>query len=99
MAVESESAHNQIAQEHVDVTTLDRVLHDFLQRHSVGWAIAIDGKTLRGSGHRAERPRHLMATVIHQTGVVVGQSAVDQKPNEIKVARSRLGLPTWWSTW
>ena len=31
-----------------------------------------------------------MAAVIHQTGVVVGQSAVDQKTNEIKVAQPLL---------
>ena len=76
--------------ESIDAAALDRVLHDFLQRQGLGRAIAIDGKTLRGSGHGAERPRHLMAAVIHQTGVVVGQSAVDQKTNEIKVAQPLL---------
>ena len=76
--------------ESIDADALDRVLHDFLQRHGLGRAIAIDGKTLRGSGHGAERPRHLMAAVIHQTGVVVGQMAVDRKTNEITVAQPLL---------
>jgi len=76
--------------ESIDADALDGVLHDFLQQHGLGRAIAIDGKTLRGSGHGAERPRHLMAAVIHQIGMVVGQSAVDQKTNEIKVAQPLL---------
>jgi hypothetical protein len=76
--------------ESIDADALDRVLHDFLQQHGLGRAIAIDGKTLRGSGHGAERPRHLMAAVIHQTGVVVGQMAVDRKTNEITVAQPLL---------
>lgn len=72
--------------EAIDAEELDQVLHAFLLRHGLGAAIAIDGKTLRGSGHGADRPRHLMAAVIHQTGVVVGQRTVDVKTNEITVA-------------
>ncbi len=73
--------------ERIDAAALDQVLNEFLQYHGLGRGIAIDGKTLRGSGHGAERPRHLMAAVIHQTGVVVGQAAVDHKTNEIKVVQ------------
>lgn len=76
--------------EAIDADELDRVLHAFLLRHGLGRAIAFDGKTLRGSGNGAERPRHLMVAVIHQTGVVVGQQAVDTKTNEITVARPLL---------
>lgn len=76
--------------EAIDAAELDRVLHAFLLRHGLGRAIAMDGKTLRGSGHGAERPRHLMAAVVHQTGVVVGQQAVDTKTNEITVAQPLL---------
>ena len=76
--------------ESIDADELDRVLHEFLPRHGVGRAIAIDGKTLRGSRNGAERPRHLMAAVIHQTGVVVSQTSVDHKTNEIKVTEPLL---------
>ncbi len=76
--------------EAIDADELDRVLHAFLLKRGLGRAIAMEGKTLRGSGHGADRPRHLMAAVIHQTGVVVGQRAVDMKTNEITVARPLL---------
>lgn len=76
--------------EAIDADELDRVLPAFLLRHGLGRAVAFDGKTLRGSGNGAERPRHLMAAVIHQTGVVVGQQAVDTKTHEITMARPLL---------
>jgi DDE_Tnp_1-associated/Transposase DDE domain len=43
-------------------------------------AIALDGKTLRGSG---DRKVHLLAAVVHKEGVVIGQTDVDTKTNEI----------------
>jgi hypothetical protein len=42
--------------------------------------IAIDGKTLRGSG---DKKVHLLAAVVHKEGVVIGQTRVDTKTNEI----------------
>ena len=76
--------------EAIDAEELDRVLSAFLLRQGWGRAIAFDGKTRRGSGNGAERPRHLRAAGIHQTGVVVAQQAVDTKTNEITVARPLL---------
>ena len=66
------------------------MLSAFLLRRGLGRGRAFDGKTLRGSGNGAERPRHLMAAVIHQTGMAVGQQAVDTKTNEITAARPLL---------
>jgi len=45
--------------------------------------IAVDGKTLRGSGHGEENGRHLLAAFDHAQGVVLGQVEVGAKTNEI----------------
>ena len=45
--------------------------------------IAVDGKTLRGSGHGSEGGRHLLAAFDHAQGAVLGQVEVDAKTNEI----------------
>jgi predicted transposase YbfD/YdcC len=45
--------------------------------------IAVDGKTLRGSGARGEPGRHLLAALDHARGVVLGQVDVQAKTNEI----------------
>ncbi len=46
-------------------------------------AIAVDGKTLRGSGHGGDGSRHLLAALDHAHGVVLGQVDVGAKTNEI----------------
>jgi hypothetical protein len=51
-------------------------------------AVAIDGKTLRGSGSgsgQIRAGRHLLAAVDHDTRAVLGQVDVDGKTNEIAV--------------
>ena len=45
--------------------------------------IAVDGKTLRGSGHGQENSRHLLAAFDHDHGAVLGQVEVCAKTNEI----------------
>ena len=45
--------------------------------------IAVDGKTLRGPGHDGEDGRHLLAAFDHAHGVVLGQTEVGAKTNEI----------------
>ncbi len=46
-------------------------------------AIAVDGKTLRGSGIAAGPGRHLLAALDHGHGAVLGQVDVEAKTNEI----------------
>ncbi|MGH3717187.1 MAG: ISAs1 family transposase [Micromonosporaceae bacterium] len=46
-------------------------------------ALAVDGKTVRGSASQATGARHLLAAVDHRTGVVFGQVDVAAKTNEI----------------
>jgi predicted transposase YbfD/YdcC len=45
--------------------------------------IAVDGKTLRGSGHGSDGSRHLLAALDHAHGAVLGQVEVGAKTNEI----------------
>jgi predicted transposase YbfD/YdcC len=45
--------------------------------------VAVDGKTLRGSGHGQEDSRHLLAAYDHAHGAVLGQVEVGAKTNEI----------------
>jgi predicted transposase YbfD/YdcC len=46
-------------------------------------AVAVDGKTLRGSGHHHAAPVHLLAAMDHTTGAVLAQTEVDHATNEI----------------
>jgi predicted transposase YbfD/YdcC len=57
--------------------------------------IAVDGKTLRGSGHGGEGSRHLLAALDHAHGGVLGQVEVGAKTNEIpmfSVLLDRIGI-------
>lgn len=53
-------------------------------------AVAVDGKTLRGSGEQGRPPVHLLAAMRHTTTGVLGQVAVDGKSNEITAFRPLL---------
>jgi predicted transposase YbfD/YdcC len=53
-------------------------------------AVAVDGKTLRGSGHPATAPPHLLAAMDHASGAVLGQTEVDPTTNEITQFRPLL---------
>src|SRR6266516_4110447 len=46
-------------------------------------AVAVDGKTLRGSGHHPRPQVHLRAAMDHTSRGVLGQTDVDTKTNEI----------------
>jgi predicted transposase YbfD/YdcC len=46
-------------------------------------AVAVDGKTLRGSGHHSAAPVHLLAAMEHTSHAVLGQVQVDHTTNEI----------------
>jgi hypothetical protein len=47
-------------------------------------AVAVDGKTLRGTLQPHERTMHLLSAFDHKTGCVLSQTAVDGKTNEAK---------------
>jgi predicted transposase YbfD/YdcC len=46
-------------------------------------AVAVDGKTLRGSGHHNSPQVHLLAAMDHTTGAVLAQADVNDTTNEI----------------
>jgi hypothetical protein len=76
----------------VDADEVDSTVNEWLagQTELRGKAVAIDGKTLRGSGNGERPPVHLLAAITHEEGVVVAQEAVSEKTNEIKHAASTL---------
>lgn len=51
-----------------------------------GDAVALDGKTLRGSRKQGAPGVHLLSAVSHRLGLTLGQAGVDEKTNEIPVA-------------
>ena len=77
----------------LDAAELDRLLGAWAQTRTAAdqtavRAVAVDGKTLRGSGSNtpAGNPagqRHLLAAFDHTHGVVLGQVDVDAKTNEV----------------
>jgi predicted transposase YbfD/YdcC len=81
----------------IDADALDRVIGAWLASQqpppanpppsSTRWpwrqAVAVDGKTLRGSGHHATPRVHLLAAMDHTTRAVLAQTDVDATTNEI----------------
>jgi Druantia protein DruA/DDE_Tnp_1-associated/Transposase DDE domain len=79
----------------IDADKFDREIGDWLLEEKLlesadglrGCAIAIDGKTVRGSHNGSQKAIHLLSAVIHKEGVVIAQEEVDEKTNEIKHVR------------
>jgi len=70
----------------VDVNEIDRRTGQWVaaqQPLTKGSALAIDGKTERGSRDSDTGARHLLSAVVHGNGTVVAQVDVDTKTNEI----------------
>jgi predicted transposase YbfD/YdcC len=53
-------------------------------------AVALDGKTLRGSRAQGAPGVHLLSAVAHHVGLTIGQQAVDTKTNEITAVDTML---------
>ena len=84
--VPSESAIRRYLQS-IDVEAVDAALGQWLMSlcRNESPAVAIDGKTLRGSGREGNKV-HLLSAVVHGTGVTVAQRKVGEKSNEIPAA-------------
>jgi len=68
----------------IDVEEVDRRAGAWMaEQHQRLAALALDGKTMRGSGDGQTPARHLLSAVVHGTGAVLAQRAVDAKTNEI----------------
>lgn len=76
----------------IDVVAMEREVGGWLAKQATfrDQGLAIDGKTLRGSGDGEERPFHLVSAVLHREGLVVGQVRVPDKTNEIKAVEPLL---------
>jgi predicted transposase YbfD/YdcC len=86
-AVPSESTFRRVLQR-LDADAFDHLAGAWAARRTTPGrgtrrVSAVDGKTLRGSGHGDEGSRHLLAAFDHARGVVLGQVDVDTKTNEI----------------
>jgi len=78
----------------VDPDALDRVVGSWLadeagKGHVPGdlVGLAVDGKALRGSRTSEQRATFLFAGMLHESGIVIAQTQVDSKTNEIKAMR------------
>jgi hypothetical protein len=76
----------------VDAAAFDRIVGQWAEEHceNVGRALAIDGKTLRGSADGDAKAVHLLAALLHHEAVVTAQMAVPDKTNEIPCAKTLL---------
>ena len=70
----------------IDVKAFERELGAFQARLGLSRAVALDGKTLRGSRRDEHKPQHLLAAVAHGTTATLAQVAVGEKTNEIPEA-------------
>lgn len=76
----------------LDAQAFDHIVGQWAEEHceSLGRALAIDGKTLRGSADGDAKAVHLMAALLHDEAVVTAQMAVPDKTNEIPCAKALL---------
>lgn len=75
----------------VDPDEMDQRIGAWLATQSNGDAVAVDGKTVRGSrGGPDGKAVHLMSALLHEEGVVVSQKAVSEKSNEITAMKPLL---------
>jgi len=74
----------------MDPNLVDRVLGAWLHQQTDAQALAVDGKTLRGSASNNHKAIHLLSALVHKQGVVAAQCAVDPKSNEITAFRPLL---------
>ncbi len=70
----------------LDVEDLDRRTGNWIaaqQRLEPGSGLAMDGKTVRGSGDGKKPAIHLLSAILHGSSAVMAQIAVESKTNEI----------------
>jgi hypothetical protein len=67
----------------VDGDEVDDIIGQWLRPQSEDKAVAVDGKTLRGSAGADGKKVHLVSAFLQHEKMVVGQRQVDKKSNEI----------------
>lgn len=89
----SERTFRRVLKNLVDVEEIDERLGLWVaQQQTVlkGMGIALDGKTLRGSRDGDKKGVHLLSAVVHGSTVVVAQTRVSDKTNEIPCVKPLL---------
>ena len=61
-------------------------------RELVGKTIAIDGKTIRGSGNEAHKAYHVVSAWVSDEHAILGEIATEEKSNEITAIPKLLDL-------
>lgn len=83
----------------LDACAIERVLGSWIQATAIAPAdepLALDGKTLRGARLAEQAAPHLLAFCTHHSQETFFQVRVDEKTNEIPVAKQVLpSLPIW----
>lgn len=85
---------------HLDVALLEQRLHHWAEQVMAAYpprpeqdeAIAIDGKTQRGSKKQGAPGTHLLSALSHRLGLTLAQFAVDDKTNETLVIEDLLDV-------
>jgi len=89
----SERTFRRVLKHLVDVEEVDEKLGLWVAQHQTvlkGMGIALDGKTLRGSRDGDNKGVHLLSAVVHGSTVVVAQTRVSDKTNEIPCVKPLL---------
>lgn len=73
----------RLALKRVDGDEVDDIIGQWLRSQSQDRAVAVDGKTLRGSARADGKPVHLVSAFLQHEKMVIGQRQVDRKSNEI----------------
>lgn len=74
----------------IDGDAIDKAIGEWVLGQNEAEVIALDGKTVRGSGTSTNKAVHLVAAFSHKEKVVIGQQAVSEKSNEITAAEPLL---------
>ncbi len=69
----------------IDGDNFERCFNKWLSKtiNHIKGVIAIDGKTIRGSGHKDRKALHIVSAFIQEQGLILGQRKVNDKSNEI----------------
>ena len=70
-----------------------RWAEDILPEKREGMTIALDGKTIRSTGHMGsyESPLHIVSAQVSELGITFAQKSVDGKSNEIPAVQELIG--------
>ncbi len=79
--------------EKLDPKELSECLNDWLAvEREKRCVVAVDGKTIRGSGNSAHKAYHVVSAFVAENQITLGEIVVDEKSNEIKAVPQLLDI-------